>query len=247
MAGTVIAVASGKGGAGKSSLCVLLGDALCRLGRSAVLLDLDFGIRALDLFLGADSGPYHLLDILAKRCRPADALIPLNDSGRFCLCQAPPSQDDQTVIPWELLAPLTDLLAEHFDFVIADCPAGVTPALYAASRVCDRALVITNPEPVAVRSAALCGSLIAAQNPGAVRQLVINRVMPRFRDNILTDFDDIMDTVGLPLAGVIPFDPALSRAAAAGKLASFSREPLTEAVRRTALRLTGKRVPLAIA
>jgi len=244
--GKRLLIASGKGGAGKSTLCVLLGSKLYAKGKSVVLLDLDFGIRALDLFMGVENAPYHLSDVLERACRPADALVSLKEDHRFVLCPAPPSRNDSSAIRWDLLKPLVTLLSEHFDYVLLDCPAGVTPALYAASRVCDEALIVTNPEPVAVRSAALCRALVASQNSELKQYLLINRAMPRISDNMITDFDSIMDETGLPLLGVVPFDATLSRLAADGRLTEAKGEPLQSVLERIVLRLEGKNAPLIL-
>ena len=246
MGGKRILIASGKGGVGKSSLCVSLGETLSQMGKRVVLLDLDFGIRALDLFLGVENAPYHLMDVLERRCKPADALIQPQGNERLFLCQAPPSKDDGVPVRWELMEPLTRLFAEHFDYVLADCPAGITPAFYTACRVCDEALVVTNPEPVAVRSAALCRTMALQQNPDLFCRVVIHRVKEKVKENQITDFDNILNETEMPLAAVIPFAPGISAAAAKGELATFSDPDYNEAVRRLALRLEGKKAPLWI-
>ena len=50
--GTVIAVASGKGGTGKTSFCANIAVSLCALGEKVLVIDADSGLRSLDLVLG---------------------------------------------------------------------------------------------------------------------------------------------------------------------------------------------------
>ena len=63
--GRLLAVTSGKGGVGKSSVAVNLAEALSDLGNKVLLIDLDAGMRCLDLLLGvSDSLVFDLNDIL---------------------------------------------------------------------------------------------------------------------------------------------------------------------------------------
>ena len=66
--GRMLAVASGKGGVGKSTVAVQLASALARAGRQVLLVDGDIGMRCLDLMLGlTDSLAFDLSDILLGR------------------------------------------------------------------------------------------------------------------------------------------------------------------------------------
>ena len=60
-----IVIASGKGGAGKSSLAAGLGSALVRMGKRVLLIDGDIGLRSLDMILGcAESTVYDWADVI---------------------------------------------------------------------------------------------------------------------------------------------------------------------------------------
>ena len=48
----IIAITSGKGGTGKSSICAELGFALAKQGHRTLIIELDFGLRCLDIMLG---------------------------------------------------------------------------------------------------------------------------------------------------------------------------------------------------
>ena len=66
----IIAVTSGKGGTGKSSICAELGFALAKQGHRTLIIELDFGLRCLDIMLGVrDDITYDL-----ARCSRANVI-----------------------------------------------------------------------------------------------------------------------------------------------------------------------------
>ena len=70
----VIAVTSGKGGVGKTTVAVNLSLALAKLGRRVVLLDADFGLGNIDVLLGLVP-KYTLADLIESRCALSDVLV----------------------------------------------------------------------------------------------------------------------------------------------------------------------------
>ena len=62
--GELIAIASGKGGTGKTSLCAGIATALASAGERVLCIDCDIGLRNLDISLGmTDSGALSFLDV----------------------------------------------------------------------------------------------------------------------------------------------------------------------------------------
>ena len=71
-----IVVTSGKGGVGKTTICVNLGYALANNGLKVLLMDADIGLNNLDVVLGVENKiVFDLVDVLNGRCRPKQALI----------------------------------------------------------------------------------------------------------------------------------------------------------------------------
>ena len=69
-------VTSGKGGAGKSAVSVYTGAALARHGKRVLLLEMDAGLRGLDIALGvSDRAVFDLSDVLQGRCEPVKAIV----------------------------------------------------------------------------------------------------------------------------------------------------------------------------
>ena len=74
--GKVYAITSGKGGTGKTMFAVNMAAMLAMRGYSVVLLDMDMGLRNIDLYLGLENRVvYNLMDVMSGVCRIRQALI----------------------------------------------------------------------------------------------------------------------------------------------------------------------------
>ena len=80
-------IASGKGGVGKSTVTVGLASALVKAGCSCLIVDLDFGMRSLDMLLGLESASFTLTDVLSGACTPETGIYLDQRSGIF-ICPA---------------------------------------------------------------------------------------------------------------------------------------------------------------
>ena len=74
--GEVIVITSGKGGVGKTTTTANIGCGLAALGKKAVLVDTDIGLRNLDVVMGLENRiVYNLVDVIEGNCRMKQALI----------------------------------------------------------------------------------------------------------------------------------------------------------------------------
>ena len=74
--GEAIAITSGKGGVGKSSVCINIGMVLAQKGYKVCLIDVDLGLKNLDVMLGLENRViYDLKDVMEGRCTLANAMI----------------------------------------------------------------------------------------------------------------------------------------------------------------------------
>ena len=243
--GETIAVLSGKGGTGKTSVCAGVATALARDGKKVLCIDCDMGLQNLDISLGmSDSGALSFLDV----CQ-----------GGYELSQA--AQHPQFKTLYFLTAPVyhraksVELPAfrsmvrsakEEFDFVLLDAPAGIDSGFELAAKFADRVLLVTQSDPAAVRDAARAGQRLEAMGKKDVR-LVVNRVNARLYASMDITIDDVMDTAGLPLVGVVPEDRNVTLAAAFGKpLILYTKRGAARACKAIAQRLQGISVPLTL-
>jgi len=177
----VLAVASGKGGVGKTNLAVNLAIALSAAGRRVLLVDADLGLANVDLVLGlrprGDLG-----HVLAGRL----ALEDIVQEGPAGIRWIPGASHMPAISRISqkrreaLLDRLTALETEH-DFVILDAPAGVGQGVLHLARQADELLLVTTPEPPAMMDAYALLKALAAAEAGAMGhvRLIVNMVAHR--------------------------------------------------------------------
>ena len=131
-----------------------------------------------------------------------------------------------------------------YDWVLIDAPAGLGRGFQLATGFADEAIVVTLADPASQRDAARATELLLAKRDIPVR-MAVNRVSPKLFAKMQSTVDDVMDLVGLPLLGLVPEDPSVVLAAAAGRLLiDFTEQGAARACRNLALRLEGRRVAL---
>ncbi|WP_278838403.1 septum site-determining protein MinD, partial [Ligilactobacillus saerimneri] len=163
--GKAIVITSGKGGVGKTTTTANLGTALALLGKKVCLVDLDIGLRNLDVILGLDNRIiYNIVDVAEGRARLQQALIKdkrFND--KLFLIAAAQNTDKSSLRPDQAKA-IVDQLKEEFDYVLLDCPAGIEQGFMNAVAGAAEAIVDTNPEIASVRDADRVVGLLEQQD-----------------------------------------------------------------------------------
>ena len=136
---------------------------------------------------------------------------------------------------------------KEFDYIFLDAPAGVDAGFRLTARFADRFLVVTGAGPAAVRDAARVSDLLDMMGKRDVR-LIVNRVDRDMLSTVKVTVDDVMDSAGLPLMGVVLEDPNVTLAAAFGKpLLQYARRcPAAKAFRKIANRIQGFREPITL-
>ena len=150
--GTVIAVASGKGGTGKTSITGGVASALALLGRRVLCVDMDVGLRNLDIALGlSDRALMDFSDVALGRCPLARAAVDHPNLKGLSLLTAPMS------LPAGLTADRVRALLEQaraeYDYIFIDAPAGLGPGFQLAVCGADRALVVATSDASSLRDA----------------------------------------------------------------------------------------------
>lgn len=237
--GELFAVVSGKGGTGKTSVCAGIATALAEAGKRVLCVDCDVGLRNLDISLGmSDSGNLSFLDVSEfgydLKNAPRNRVFP-----QLSFLTAPMNRSAEDIDP----GPFLDLLHRargEFDYLFLDSPAGVDAGFRLVTAAADRFLVVTGAGPAAVRDAARVGELLELSGKTGAR-LIVNRVDKSMLGAVRMTIDDIMDTAGLPLAGIVLEDPHVTLAAAFSMplLQYSSRCDAAKAYRRIANRLQG--------
>ena len=213
--GEIIAVSSGKGGVGKTAVVAGLGEALAKRGKKVLLIDADFGLRNLDIALGVqDEVVFDVLDCVDGRVSAEDAMISISDFGDLFFLPASQSRGGK-YIDLQQFAEFCQSIKQDFDFVIMDCPAGLELAVPLS--VCDRAFVVVQPYIASVRDADRCIDLFQRHNIDEIT-LIVNGVDPILMSKgVMWNLDDIVDLLGIPLFGIVPYDAQLMNQSAADR------------------------------
>lgn len=243
--GTVITVASGKGGTGKTSFCANVAVALCALGEKVLLIDADAGLRSLDLVLGmTDSLLFSYADVISGAASLKEAAVKHSLVRNLRVLTAPQQLPLQGLDP-QRIAALLQRAREHFTFTFIDCPAGISPDILSFGTASDRAVIVSTPDTTSLRSAQSMAQALAqaGQNNSKIAVNRVRRDLMNRGDS--ANVDRAMDSAGLGLLGVIPEDPDVIACANHGRvLAMYSLGQAQQAYFNIARRLQGQRVRL---
>ena len=241
--GQVLAVVSGKGGTGKTSLCAGVACALAAEGQSVLCIDADMGLRNLDISLGMTQDPaIPFTTVMRGEYTLSDAAVH-PDFSKLRFLTAPVTETAETLDTEMFRRFLSDARAA-FDWVLIDAPAGVGAGFQVSVRFADLAMVVTGGEPAALRDGARTAQALE-QHSTAQAGIVVNRIRRKFFRQTRSTVDDCMDIIGLPLLGIVPEDPMVPLAAAVGKpLLGQTKKAAAMACIHIARRLCGVKQPL---
>ena len=242
--GELVAVLSGKGGTGKTSVCAGLAQALALLGEKILCIDCDVGLRNLDIALGISQiGGVSFLDI----CRgdydlDAATVHPVYPGISFLT--APVSSPIEDIDP-VAFSQMLEKAREKFSYVLLDAPAGIEAGFRLAAQYADRVILVTSADPASIRDASRAGEMLELMGKKNIR-LIVNRISRRLITGMSITVDDVMDHTGLPLLGIIPEDLNVTLAAAFSQpLQKYRpRSGAAQACRRIANRIQGLPVPI---
>lgn len=233
-----IVIASGKGGVGKTSLTVGFGKALCAMGFKVLLVDCD-SLRSIDLLVGVTENlVYDWGDVIAG----ADKEDALYTNEELTVLTCPEDYGETTQAQMKELISLYD---EDFDYILIDAPAGVDRGLSLAAAGADRAIVVSTPDLVCVRSACIAARKITKMDIDDVR-LVINKVNRKdVLKGRLLNIDAVIDSTEVQLIGVVPEDPRIKLGSMG--MSIYKKNQISfDALNNIARRITGDYVPLEL-
>ncbi|MBP1930411.1 septum site-determining protein MinD [Ammoniphilus resinae] len=243
--GEAIVVTSGKGGVGKTTTSANIGTALALQGKKVCLVDGDIGLRNLDVMMGLENRIiYDLVDVIDGECRLQQALIKDKRFEHLFLLPAKQTKD-KSAINTEQMEGLIKELKQDFDYVIIDCPAGIEQGFKNAVAGADQAIVITIPEPTAVRDADRVIGLLEKEKTGSPK-LIINRIRyGMMKQGDMLEVDDVIQQLGIEILGIVPDDEKVIKASKDGEPIAMNHESKAGlAYRNIARRILGDHVPL---
>lgn len=243
--GELIAVLSGKGGTGKTSVTAGLATSLAHLGETVLCIDCDVGLRNLDIALGlSEEGVLSFAEVYSGEYPLTMATKhPFFPGLQFLTAPMGCAASD---IDIKAFGRLLRQARQEFSYIFLDAPAGIEAGFQLAAQYADRILLVTNADPASIRDAAQAGNVLEQMGKKNIR-LIVNRIHKRTMETMGLTVDDIMDKAGLPLLGIVPEDVNIVLAAAKNQpLIRISRGGAAAACRRIAKRITGHSVPVRL-
>lgn len=204
--GKAIVIASGKGGTGKTMFAANLGATLAGQGHKVVLIDLDTGLRNLDLYLGLeDRIVYDVNDVLMGVCRIKQALVKDKTFPGLHFIAASPQKPSGEVTPLHIKV-LCRKLKEKFDYVIIDAPAGIDDGMVVASAGMDMGIIVVNPEYASLRNAEIVKTTLEEQGVTNIAY-VINKInLQLIESGRAPSFDEVTKNIREKIVGIIQED-----------------------------------------
>ena len=173
--GRTIAIISGKGGTGKTMFAANLGATMAKMGKRTILVDMDTGLRNLDLYLGLENRVvYDVNDVMKGLCRIRQAVIKDKTFPGLFFMAASPKQDEDSLTPLHTKV-LCQKLAEKYDYVILDAAAGAGEGLDMVLGGADEVIVVMNPEISSMRDSELITGVLKSKGVQNV-YYVINKI-----------------------------------------------------------------------
>ncbi|MCM1315775.1 MAG: AAA family ATPase [Ruminococcus sp.] len=239
----IIAVTSGKGGTGKSTICSGLGYTLAKQGHRTLIIELDFGLRCLDIMFGLqDKIEHDLSDVLSGSMNALDACSKVPMASNLEILCAPKTL---TPVTAEQIYDICRSVKKYYDYIIIDTGAGINSHVFDIVEQANLILVVSTPDQVCIRDASLMSDEFYNRGNKSQR-LIINKVSKKVIGNSLVkNLDEIIDRVGVQLIGVIPEDFKLTVATAKGDPIPTESDALL-AFDALSKRLNGDFVPLTI-
>jgi flagellar biosynthesis protein FlhG len=171
---SICAIASGKGGVGKTWFSITLAQAMSRLGARILLFDGDFGLANVDVQLGLNPSR-DLSGVIAGRYRLAEATISYADgfdvvAGR----SGSGSLAGMSGAYMERMSTAMAGVSDHYDRVVLDLGAGIERSVLRMAAGAGLCLVLTTDEPTALTDAYAFMKLRYQDDPGADIRVVVN-------------------------------------------------------------------------
>ena len=206
-----IAIASGKGGVGKTTVTVNFGLALAKLGKKVIMVDADLDMANLELAFGMEGRPITLQDVIQGETNIQDAMYEIEKNAWFVPAGISPQQFKR--VDPEKLADVIKQLSERADFVILDCPAGIGRDTIACFSACKETLLVMTPEPMSATDGYKT-ALTANKMGSEVIGVIIN--MMKGNKGELKD-KDISSLLNVPILARIKQDKEVEASVLQGK------------------------------
>ncbi len=212
----VLAIASGKGGVGKTCIATNLSVALASKGHRIALLDGDTGLSNVDIMLGLQPA-LNLSDVIAGKCSVSDVIV--DGPGGLLLIPAASGLQSMTELTIHQQASIIRGLSEldnQVDFLVVDMPTGISSSAINLARAAQEIIVIVCDEPASLADAYAFIKLLSLEYNVHQFQIISNMVSSLNSGSELykrlCQTTDLSLDVTLSHLGSIEYDLELKRA-----------------------------------
>ncbi|MCD4703433.1 MAG: cell division ATPase MinD [Methanosarcinaceae archaeon] len=239
MAAKIYTIASGKGGAGKTTVSVNLATTIAGFGKKTLLIDADIGMANLGLMLGLDNTPITLHDVLAGSANAKEAIY----DGPNGLKILPGGLTLKGYYDCDLdqLENVIKDINDQFDFIIIDTPSGINKDVMVSLKLADEVILVVNPEAMSVADTMKTRSLTRMYNKN-VKGVILNRMDPSSQEDIAKKIENSLDS---KIISTIYEDTIISKSVSLRSpiVIKYPQSPSAIAFKRAAALMTDIEVP----
>ena len=204
--GKTIVIASGKGGTGKTMVSANLGATLSKRGYRVLLMDMDTGLRNLDLYLGLENNVvYDVTDVMNGVCRIKQAIIKDKTFPGLNLMAASPKRSTGDLTPLHMKV-LCEKLEEMFDYIIVDAPAGLDDDFMIALGAAEHVILVINPEIASMRDGELVRQLLLYEGRNNIHYIVNKLHLKLMKAGLAPSIEEVSRHIRKQIIGLIPYD-----------------------------------------
>ncbi len=238
MAARTIAIASGKGGVGKTTVCANVAIAMAQLGKKITLLDADLAMANLGITLGMEDTPTTLHEVLSGDANIEDAIYEGPAGLKFIPSGL--SLDTFLRVDVERLKPVVSTLLEGTDILIIDAPGGLGKNVLGAMISAAELLIVTMPDPSALADA-LKTKLVGNRLNMDILGVALNMVRG---DRSEVSAEEVSVLLDSEILQSIPYDDNVKRGSVEGKpvLIRNPDTPASKAFKKLGAILAGEEV-----
>lgn len=209
--GEAIAITSGKGGVGKSNVCLNLGVSLAKKGYKVCMLDMDLGLKNLDVLMGLENRViYDLSDVMNCGCSLKQAMIKDKRLDNLYLIPACKSIHIEKV-KMDDVEKIVTHLKERFDYVLLDSAAGLESGFMNSIVCVDKVIVVATLDYTALQDADRVIGVLMKEGIEDIH-LILNKVNPRYIEKgISVSIQEALSFLAINLLGVVYEDEMIIR------------------------------------
>ncbi len=220
----IIVMTSGKGGVGKTTSSAAISSGLAMRGHKTAVIDFDIGLRNLDLIMNCERRVvYDFINVINGEASLKQALIKDKRCDNLFILPASQTRDKDALKQEGVEKVLQDLIADGFEYIICDSPAGIEHGAFMALYYADEAIVVANPEVSSVRDSDRILGILQSKSRKAERgervieHLLLTRYNPeRVAKGEMLAVNDVEEILATKLLGVIPECPSVLKASNQG-------------------------------